>query len=206
MCHLRAKLGLSADSPLEEGGFEPSVPLHEVAVPELPEWSNKLFLKAFFRTADRGFGSRSLQQDRHVANVSNNAFRSWSSILHSRILKQAPALAGEGCVSPPIRPCAVPRPSGRGLLAETTAPASGHTCRMRPARERRPYPALPSLPQCDRADRARPRASDRSSENRGTTGSAVLPPRSPPRILGRNKDRTQCATNVLPKTDRADRA
>ena len=47
------------DSSLEEAGFELAVPLDEVAVLELPEWANGQFLKAFSRTADRGFESRS---------------------------------------------------------------------------------------------------------------------------------------------------
>ena len=44
---------VAPDSPLEEAGFEPSVPL-EVAVPELPECTNGQFLKGFFvpRTED----------------------------------------------------------------------------------------------------------------------------------------------------------
>src|SRR5437016_14354581 len=49
----------ACDPPLEGAGFEPSVPLDEVAAPQLPEWSNGQLLKAFFRTADRGFESRS---------------------------------------------------------------------------------------------------------------------------------------------------
>src|SRR4029077_16089172 len=122
--------------------------LDEGAAPQLPEWSNGQLLKAFFVPRTEG-SNLAPPAERHVANVSDSAIRSWSGILHGRRLKPAPAVLGEDWsrVSPPIRPCAVPRPSGRGLLAETTARACGHTCRMRPERERRLYQALPLLPQ-----------------------------------------------------------
>ena len=98
------------------------------------------------------------------------------------------------------RPCANPRRDERGPPAETTELACGHTCRMPPVRGRRPSPMLPSLPLCAQAGQAPPRTSGRPSENRDTTGSAVSPLRSKPRIRRRNIDRTQCATNVLPDT------
>src|SRR5437016_12533487 len=102
----------ACDPPLEGAGFEPSVPLDEVAAPQLPEWSNGQLLKAFFRTADREFESRSSSRAARRQRV-GQAIRSWSSILHGRRLKPAPAVAGEDSsrVSPPIRPCAGPRPS-----------------------------------------------------------------------------------------------
>jgi hypothetical protein len=104
------------------------------------------------------------------------------------------------------RPCANPRPDERGPLAETTELSCGHTCRMRPVRARRPSPMLPSLPLCAQVGPAPPPASGRSSESRETTGSVVSRLRSKPRIRCRNIVRTQRATNVLPDTDRGDRA